>query len=311
MAKKIPEEKSFTPHYALYAGTASIVTVAILIVIKTIAYTAEPSASILAALIDSCSDAGASLMSLMAIHISLKPADRYHRYGHGKIEGLAALLQGLLIAGGAVFLIVDTVGHFSHPVIVEQHNLAMVIMAASIILSVVLVLIQKASLVRAPSLAVESDKEHYGADIIVNIAVLAALILQSQGAPNWIDPSVAFCIALWLMRTAWQVTAGGLDMLLDREVDDAERTKILDNIRACQDVLGVHDLRTRMVGMNLNISFDIEVDPNLSLRNAHAIAKNVELCLMQKFPNAEVMIHVDPDDDTEDSRHNEVGVRSE
>lgn len=300
---------SYEPRRALIAGLASIVTVALLIMIKTMAYLASGSTSVLAALIDSGSDAAGSLMNLLAIHISLKPADDHHRYGHGKVEGLAALFQSALIVVASAYLIIHAIGHFQHPVAVEHHGLGIAVMMVSIILSAVLVLIQRASLRHAPSLAIEADKAHYGADIAVNIAVLIVLVLQSYGAPAWIDPVVALLIGVWLLRMACKVMQGGLDMLLDREVSDAERTRILECVRSNPDVRGVHDLRTRMVGMNLNISFDIEVDPDLLLRDAHNIARDVELCLMKDYPNAEIMIHVDPEGEVEDTRHSPIGMR--
>lgn len=302
-------QKIYNPRRALIAGVASIVTVAVLIAIKTVAYVADGSTGILAALIDSGADAAGSLVNLFAIHISLKPADSHHRHGHGKIEGLAALVQGALIAGSAVYLLIEASHRISNPVEIESYGLGMAVMIVSVLLSIVLVMIQRASLRHAPSLAVESDQAHYGSDIAVNLAVLAALALQKTGMPPWIDPVVAFLVGLWLCRTAWIVGRGAIDMLLDREVSDEERQRIIHCVRSCADVKGLHDLRTRMVGMSLNISFDIEVDADLTLRDAHAIAHRVEACLMKDFPNAEIMIHVDPEDDIEDARHSEIGMR--
>ena len=297
------------PHHAFNAGLASIVTVAILIVIKTIAYLSSGSTSVLAALIDSWADAAGSLVNLLAIHISLKPADKNHRHGHGKIEGLAALFQAGLIAAGSLYLVVESIDHLSHSVASVTSHMSMLVMAVSIVLSGILVMIQHASLRRAQSLAVAADQAHYGSDIAVNIAVLCALILQEYGAPGWVDPAVALLVGLWLLRTAWKVAQGGVDMLLDREVSEEERRRILECVRSNPDVHGVHDLRTRMVGMSLNISFDIEVDADLPLRDAHAIAVKVEACLLQEFPHAEIMIHVDPEGEIEDARHSPIGLR--
>jgi ferrous-iron efflux pump FieF len=306
---EIQSQRLYEPRRALMAGVASIVTVSVLIAIKTVAYVADGSTGVLAALIDSGADAAGSLMNLLAIHISLKPADSHHRHGHGKIEGLAALAQGTLIAGSAVYLLFEASRKIGNPVEIESYGLGIAVMVVSVLLSIVLVMIQRASLRHAPSLAVEADSAHYGSDIAVNLAVLAALGLQKAGMPAWIDPVVAFLVGLWLCRTAWIVARGAIDMLLDREVSDEERKRIVHCVRSCADVKGLHDLRTRMVGMSLNISFDIEVDADLTLREAHAIAHRVEACLMKDFPNAEIMIHVDPEDDIEDARHSEIGLR--
>ena len=306
---EIQSQKLYEPRRALIAGVASIVTVAILIVIKTVAYVAGGSTGILAALIDSGADAAGSLMNLLAIHISMKPADSHHRHGHGKVEGLAALFQAALIGGSAVYLLYEAGNKVFNPVEIESYGFGMIAMVLSVVLSGILVIIQHSALKHAPSLAVEADQAHYGADIAVNIAVLGALVLQAAGAPTWIDPAVAFLVGLWLCRTAWIVLGGGIDMLLDREVSDEVREQILHCVRKNSDVHGVHDLRTRMVGMSLNISFDIEVDADLTLRDAHAIAHKVEGCLLRDFPNAEIMIHVDPEGEIEDARHSPIGLR--
>lgn len=300
---------SFNPKRALFAGMASVFVVVVLIAIKALAYATGGSAGILAALVDSVVDAAASIMSLLAIHISMKPADNHHRHGHGKIEGLSAFGQGLFIFFAAVFLGIESVDRLRHPVAQDAYGLGMLVMAISIALSVALVAIQTASLRHAESLAVQSDRAHYGSDIVVNVVVLLVLAAQSYGAPNWLDPLVALAVAFWLVRIAWQVASGGVDMLLDREVSDEQRLKIVECIRSCDQIRGFHDLRTRMVGMNLNISLDIEVDADLTLRDAHAIAHTLENTLLQHFPHAEIMIHVDPEGDVADARHSSIGFR--
>ena len=289
-------------------GAASIAVVTILILLKIGVYAIGGSASILASLIDSVTDAGVSVLSFMAIRESLKPPDKNHRYGHGKIEGLAAVLQAAFIAGAGLFLALEALGRLANPQPVTAYGLGIVVMVISIILSFALVAYQKQIMRSAPSLAVEADRAHYASDILVNGGVIAALVLQYYGAPVWIDALFALCVALWLMRTMLKVGKKGIDMLLDRELPKEMRQQIKDIILSDKRVHSVHDIRTRASGMNIHITFDIEVDDTLTLKAAHNIAVAVELDLLKVFPNAEIMIHVDPLGDTYDHRHNIAGV---
>ncbi len=279
-----------------------------LLVLKASAYAGSGSASVLASLIDSALDASVSLMSLLAIHYSLRPADSNHRYGHGKAEGLAALFQAAFIGGAGVFLLLESLVRFSQTNELRGSGMVINVMVISSALAAALIVVQKYTLKQAPSLAVEADKEHYAADIAVNIGVIAVMVALKHGSPAWIDPVFAAVVALWLGITARNVAGKGLDMLLDRELPDNVRATIATKILAQKHVLGLHDLRTRRSGMKTLISFDIEVDPLLSLHDAHEITRVVEHALLADFPLSEIMIHVDPFGDTEDSRHQVAGV---
>ena len=294
--------------YALFAGIASLVTVSVLILMKAVAYWYSGSTSVMASLIDSFVDAGVSVMTVFAIQYSLKPADSEHRYGHGKIEGVMALLQAAFIMSAAIFLIFESFIRFIRPIEVVHHHLVYVVLAISIMLSLTLVMIQRYTLKMAPSLAVEADQAHYLNDIVVNLGVMAVLVALSQGAPLWVDPAFSIVLALYISYTVKDIAKRGLDMLLDRELPDEIRKKITDKIVSHKEVMGMHDLRTHKSGMKIFISFDLEVDSSLSLLDAHNIARDIEVDIVASFPNAEVLIHIDPHDDPQDTRHTVSGV---
>lgn len=300
--------KIIRPRMALLAGAMSLVTVVILILIKSIAYVKSDSASALSSLIDSVIDAGISLMTFMAIHISLKPADSEHRYGHGKVEGLAALIQAALIAGAGLFLLLEAVNRFVDPQPVRESFTVVAVMGVSTVLSLCLVAVQKYSLRHAPSLVVEADQAHYQMDIAVNVGVIVVMAALYYGAPPLIDPLFAIGVALYLWMTVRHIAGKGIDMLLDRELPGDAREIITRKVLSHRNVLGMHDLRTNRSGMRALMSFDIEVDHSLSLSEAHEIAREVEHSLLTDFPMADIMIHVDPYGDTDDSRHQVAGV---
>lgn len=299
------------PRMALFGAGASIVTVALLILMKLYAYIDSGSASVLASLIDSIVDAKVSIVMFLAIRFSLKPADADHRFGHGKIEGVAAILQAAFIAGAGFFLALEAINrfHMGHsPHLHEQSAVTITIMVISVILSAALVFVQRRSLRYAPSLALEADQAHYGTDIIINLGVIAVLLGLNAGAPAWIDPAFAIVVVMYLGYTVKTIAGKGLDMLLDRELPESVREKITARVRAHSDVMGMHDLRTRLSGMHVFISFDIEIAAALTLRHAHDIARAVEHDLLREFPNADILIHIDPFGDTDDSRHRIAGV---
>jgi ferrous-iron efflux pump FieF len=294
--------------FALLASMASIATVTLLILIKSYAYWQSSATTVLASLIDSVIDCGISVMTLMAIRYSLKPPDEEHRYGHGKIEGLIALLQAAFITGGGVMLLIESLRRFVQPQEINEHGLAIIVLSISIILSYGLVLVQKHALSRAPSLAVEADRTHYMMDILVNIGVIAVLVALYYGAPYWVDTLVSIVIALYLGFSVREIGMKGLDMLLDRELHPEVRSEIRSHVLDHPEVLGLHDLRTIKSGMRIFISFDVEVYADQSLLEAHEIARSLEITLVEVYPHAEVMIHVDPHDDTDDIRHRIRGV---
>lgn len=298
-----PDPVIYQPHKALHAGIASIVTVSILIALKTIMYVFSGSTSVLASLMDSLSDATVSVMTFFAIRFSLKPADDNHRSGHGKIEGLAALFQALLIGCAGTGLLYESIRRLFTPQSVENHEWAIAVMLVSIVLSVVLVRIQGKVLKEAPSLAVEADLAHYSTDIIINAGVIVVLLVLMAGGPVWVDAAFGVVVTGYLLYTARGIALQGMDMLLDRELPETVRQAIAMRVRAHSGVMDMHDLRTSKSGMRIFISFDIEVDGTMTLTAAHDIARNIEHELIREYPHADIMIHIDPHGDPHDTRH--------
>ncbi len=296
------------PRYALLASSWAVGTVLILITLKAYAYWQSGSAALLGSLIDSFTDIMISIMMLIAVRLSLKPADETHRHGHGKVEGLAALFQGGLLAGGAVFLTLQSLERFVNPQSVAAHDLAMGVSIIAIVLSLLLVLVQNYCLKRAPSLVVKADRVNYSTDMLLNSVVILALFVDRQGGPIWIDPLCGLVIAAWLAYGATRIGKQAADMLMDRELPDDVRQSILEIILRNDDVRGVHDLRTRQSGMSWHISFDVELDPAQSLRDAHAVSRELEMAILSIYSHAEIIIHKDPHGDPHDARHRVEGV---
>lgn len=292
----------------LFAGYAAVFIVSILILIKTYAYYQSGSLGILSSLTDSIMDSLVSIMALASIYYAKRPADADHRWGHGKMEAVSALFQSAVIAGGGVFIIFESLNALFHPAVITHHETGIYVMGVSIVLSLILVMIQRRALSQTRSLALEADNVHYASDVLINAGTIIVLILSVYNAPLWLDPAFAIMVALFMGYIARGIAMKSLDMLLDHELPEKDRSQIIAVIQAHEGVLGWHDLRTHRSGENVVMSFDIEVARDLSLWDAHEIAKALEEGIIALYPNADIIIHIDPQGFTEDARHRVKGV---
>jgi len=277
------------------AAIASLSVSAFLVAIKTFAYFSSDSVSVLAALADSALDLFTSTLNLIAIRSALTPADEEHRFGHGKAEPLAGLAQGAFIAGSATFLIVQAVNRLIDPDPVQQSGAALVVMIVSIVFATGLVMYQRSVVARTGSVAIGADKVHYLGDVATNAGVIVALILVKYWRWEQADPIIAIFVAGILIWSAWSVFRQSYDQLMDRELPDEERDRIMAIIRGHPEVRNLHDLRTRAAGVHTFIQCHIELDPATSLMRAHEVSDEVERAVCAQFPHAEVIIHQDPE----------------
>ncbi len=275
------------------ATYASASVAIILIVAKLIAWMWSDSITILATLIDSCLDAAASIITLFAVHHALQPADKAHRFGHGKAEALAGLGQAMFIAGSAMFLLLESINRLLHPKDLEVIDVGIMVMILSIVLTSVLIAFQNYVVKHTGSTAIKADSLHYKTDLFVNVGVIVALLLAMYGWGGF-DPVFAMLIAAYILYSAWEIGVMAVGELMDTELSDAERKDIKMMVRGFDGVLGMHDLRTRKAGTTCFIQFHLELDGQLTLHQAHHISDAVEAMLKEKWLDAEVIIHEDP-----------------
>jgi ferrous-iron efflux pump FieF len=276
------------------ASYASVTVAFILIVAKTSAWLATDSIAVLSSLIDSFLDALASIVTLIAIHHSLQPADREHRFGHGKVEALAALAQSAFIVGSAVLLLFEAGARSLDPQEITRGYIAIYVMLFSIALTFTLVLIQRWAIRKSGSVAINADSLHYTGDLLMNAAVIVAILLVTKLGWTMADPVFGAGIAAYIIWSAYRIVRKSLDMLMDRELSDDEREKIRAITLTHKAVESVHDLRTRQSGLTYFIQLHLEMDGDMKLHDAHEIADEVELSLMEAYPGSEIIIHQDP-----------------
>lgn len=276
------------------ATYASVAVAGTLIVVKLVAWRFTDSVSLLSTLIDSLLDAAASMISLLAVRHALMPADREHRFGHGKAEPLAALGQTAFIAGSAIFLVLEAGHRLFAPRPVLHVEVGIGVMILAIAVTFALTRFQAHVVRKTGSVAIKADSLHYVGDILVNAAVIVALLLASQFGWFIADPLFGIAIAGYILIVAWRIARGAFDMLMDRELPERERARIRRIILEHPSVIDMHDLRTRASGRKTFIQVHIELDGDLSLYRAHDVADEVEASLRAAYPGAGVIIHQDP-----------------
>lgn len=267
----------------------------ILTAAKLAGWLAGGSVSLLASLGDSALDVVAALATFVAVRMAVSPPTAEHRFGHGKVEAFASLLQAGLVFASAALIGREAIVHFFHPEPVRAETWGLAIMLLSLALTTVLVLMQNKVLSQVSSVAVSGDRAHYVADFASNIASLigigAAALTRD---PRW-DAAAGLFVALWLVWGAIKVLRDATSHLMDRELGDAERRAISEAVLADPKIRNVHDLRTRASGPTIHIQMHIDLDPDQSLREAHEIVEGAEQRVLKAFPAADLLIHPDPE----------------
>lgn len=249
--------------------------------------------SLLASLIDSVLDIAASVVNLVVIRFSLQPADKEHRFGHGKAESLAALAQAMFISGSAVFLILNGIERFFRPHELQSPELGVYVSFFAMVVTFALVQFQKSVVRKTGSQAIAADSLHYQTDLYMNAAIMLALGLSWFGIGQ-ADAVFAIGIGIYILYSAFKMVNEAVQTLLDRQLPEDELIEIKQACLQVEGVLGVHQLRTRMSGPVRFIQLHLELEDHLPLIEAHRISDQVEISLLAAFPHADILIHQDP-----------------
>jgi len=276
------------------AALGSITVASVLLLLKIGAYWLTGSIAILASLADSATDLFTSSVNLIAVRSSLAPADREHRFGHGKAEPLAGLLQAAFIAGSATFLVFESIDHIISPHSLKNETAGIAVMVFSVFATFGLAWFQNYVVRHTRSVAIEADSMHYWGDLATNAGVIAGFLLSTRLGWHVADPLIGLAVAVILAVSAWHVFHQSYDQLMDRELPEDARNQIKAICMRHPEVRGVHDLRTRAAGTLRFIQFHLELDPALALSRAHEVSDEVEAQLLAAFPGSEIIIHQDP-----------------
>lgn len=276
------------------ATFASIGVASVLILAKLVAYAMTDSISVLTSLFDSSFDLVASLVTAYGVASAMRPPDKNHRFGHGKAEPLAALAQSIFVLGSSIVLAYEAVVRFYHPKEIANEAVGYAVMSFSIAMTLALVVFQHRVVRKTGSAAIGADRLHYVSDLSVNLAVMVAFALQKYTGLTWFDPLFAFGISLALLYSAVKILRQALFSLMDAEIPEEQRKKIIGIVMSQDGVQGVHDLRTRSDSDRIFIEAHVEMDGELTLHKAHIITERICGSIAAEIPNADVLIHQDP-----------------
>ena len=282
------------------AAAASIAVAAMLVAAKLWASWATGSTAMLGSLADSALDLVASLVTLAGVWFASQPADREHRFGHGKAEALAAMVQVMLIAVSASAIALRSVQRLLAPEPVDAAMRGIGVSLFAILATLGLLAFQRFVIARTGSVAIKADHVHYQADVLLNLAVIAALALSALADVPFADPLFGLAIAGWLLRGAWGAAHEAVDQLLDREWPDDKRAAFVAAAAEHPELSNLHDLRTRTSGTTDFAQFHVDLPGGMSVARAHAVIDRVEADLLARFPGTELLIHIDPQGHVDD-----------
>lgn len=290
------EERAQLTARAALASTAMAV---MLIALKAYAAVRTSSMAMLGSLADSGLDLVASLIVLLAVRIAAQPADYEHRFGHGKAEALASLVQVILISFSALFIGFRSIQRLISGAQTGEAELGIGVSVIALVLTTVLISYQRRVVKRTGSLAIGTDRLHYSSDLLLNGSVIAALALDQLVGLTGADAVFGLIIAAWLLWGAWRSSSQALNQLMDREWPDDLRESFLAAAKEYPELAGLHDLRTRTSGTHNFAQFHVWVPAEWTVQEAHDRLDAVEEELQQRFPNTEILIHVDPEGQTD------------
>ncbi len=282
-------------HLARWAAVASISVATVLVALKLWASWRTGSTAMLGSLADSALDLVASIATLVGVWIASQPADEDHRFGHGKAEALAAIFQVMLIALSAFGIAARAIGQLVEGGETAAADEGIAVSLIAIALTLGLLSFQRYVMRQTRSLAIATDHLHYKSDLMLNLAVIAALVLDQYAGFGVADPLFGLAIAAWLAWGAFTAAREAVDDLMDREWPEEKRLAFVEAAARHPELSNLHDLRTRTSGHRDFVQFHVDLPGQMTVGEAHDIIERVEEDLCARFPGTELLIHIDPE----------------
>ena len=280
------------------AALASVALASVLLVAKAWAAYATDSTAMLGSLADTALDVIASLTTLMGVRIAAQPADLDHRFGHGKAEALVSLAQVALISASAIGILWRAIDRLINRAQTEAMGTGIAVSVLALVLTFVLLWYQRRVIASTGSVAIKTDNVHYKSDLMLNGSVIVALVLDQALHIPGADAIFGIAIALWLAWGAYRASSEAIHQLMDREWPEEERRTFLAAAAEYPELQGLHDLRTRKSGTLRFVQFHVWVPAHWTVQEAHDRLDHVEEQLQKRFPDTEILIHVDPEGQT-------------
>lgn len=278
------------------AAFLSIVSNTLLIIMKIIAGIASGSVSIISEAIHSSMDLLASLIAFYSVSISSKPADKGHPYGHGKIENISGVIEGVLIFIAAFLIIKEAVKKLIYPSVITEFYVAIAVMSISAVANFFVSRILYKVAEEEDSVALQADALHLKTDVYTSAGVTLGLFLIKITGMEFLDPIIAIFVALLIIKEAWELCRHAFGPLIDSCLSEEEEEKIQNVIKEYQEkvVVDYDKLRARRAGQYKLIDFTMIVSERLTLTEAHEISEEIEKQIELAIHNTDVLIHIEP-----------------
>ena len=273
----------------------SVLSNTTLIIMKIVTGLLSGSVSIISEAIHSGMDLIASLIAFFSVKVSSKPADKEHPYGHGKIENVSGVVEGLLIFIAAFLIIKEAILKIFYPSEISETTIAIAVMGISAIINAIVSSILYKVAKKEDSVALEADSLHLKTDVYTSAGVAVGLLLMKLTGITVLDSITAILVALLILKEAWGLCRNAFSPLLDASLTDEEEAKIIEVLEEYNGQFDeFHKLRTRKSGNIKYIDFHMLVDGSITVKEAHSLSETIEEELEKKISNTNVHIHIEP-----------------
>ncbi len=276
------------------ASVLSVATALFLAALKAITFFVTGSVAILSGLFDSVQDMMTSVVNLIAVREATSPADKQHRFGHGKAQALGGLFQGLIITGASLILLKESVLRFFNPQPVNEVNFGLIITGIAILLTLALVQFQNYVIKKTNSLSIRADRAHYAGDIMMNVGIGVSILVSYFAKWYFVDALFGIFVAIYLIYTVFGVFKESLNMLMDAEISPEVRKQIKRLTCSVEGVYDCFDLKTRLSGNEMFAQFSVSLDDDLTLTQAHDKIDVIEETIHRQFPEMHLIVHPEP-----------------
>jgi cation diffusion facilitator family transporter len=280
------------------AAALSVASNVILIIIKIIVGILSGSVSVISEAIHSLMDLSASFIALFSVNMSSKPADEGHPYGHGKIENVSGVIEGILIFVAVILIIKESVEKIMHPSEMDMAFLAIGVMAVSAIINFIVAKFIYRTVKTVESVALEADALHHLTDTYTSLGVMAGLVLIKVTGIAILDPLVAIGVALFITKEAWIITKTAFSPLLDHCISEEDQEEIYNMLEAFKhknEIVGYKKIKTRKSGHLKCIDIILIVSDDISIISAHEISDRIEIEIEEILHNTVISIHIEPE----------------
>ena len=277
-------------------ATTSIISNAIIIILKFIAGFISGSISIISEAVHSFSDFLASILTFFAISRSSEPADKEHPFGHGKYEDMSGFIEGLLIVLASVYIVYEASKKliFGYHAEIESELCIFAMtfaVLANIIVSKCLFFVAK----KSNSVSLYADAEHLRTDVFSSLGVLLGLITIKITGLTILDPIIGIIVAGIIFKAGYTIMKQTLNNLLEGSISKNEMEEITKILDTFQNIKGYKDLKARNIGPMIKMELTVLFDNDMKIYDCHKICDEIEHAITNKIGNISIIIHSEPE----------------